>query len=400
MVMLNGCAMPRSSRDRDGGMAVYDGVSAAYPGVSYALASAAAEELARRYPPAQTTLGVTSDATDFNRDLRAALRALGVSVVPSSSLQVGYTLDLIKDQVPPTCYLQVRTSEGEAFGLVRDLSAYSASPAPELNPGPSPVPVASSDLVDPVRPEPAPSAAPMAVATTAPRAADSESKPSMTSRGIPVRAKATASRIAKRNKVPLSDFCRWNGVTPDAVLEVGRLVHLRDPGPGAVPAARSVPVVATTAVKAPAPEPVPAKSPGSKAEEFQAGAREAGPAKPVEPAPAPVAKDAKAEEIQTSSEPYPYPPVVEEPRAVPEDFPSPWKIGPGSLHGQVQEWAIRAKYRVIWRASRDLEMESTASFNGSFVDAVRQLFSSLHRSGFPLRVTVFQGNNVLEVAED
>lgn len=412
LVLLQGCSM--HSRNRDGdrhGLPVYDGVSAGYPAASYSLASAAAEELARRYVPAQTTLAVASDETDFNRDLRAALRALDFSVVPSGSLQVGYTLDLIKDQVPPTCYLQVRTSEGDGFGMVRDLSAYSAPAAVEPPPASS-RPLESRPLQD--DPVTTPDVASLPASPAVPASASAHEAPLPAAQApvsaptepqsthatmATVRIKSSVSRYAKSKRIAVTDFCRWNQVRPETVLEPGRKVFVESPGKASNQEANrdrpSKPLVESNSrEQSPAGDrasaaPVAMSAPPKPADPVPA-ATPAGSA-PSEPSPV---QDALAE-LSGSK--------VEEPKvvvpAVPEE-PDPWRISPGSLHGQIQVWAIRANYRVIWRASRDLEMQSTASFNGSFVDAIRQIFSSLHRSGFPLRVKVFQGNNVLEVSED
>jgi len=87
--------------------------------------------------------------------------------------------------------------------------------------------------------------------------------------------------------------------------------------------------------------------------------------------------------------------------AAPSAVPAPsWISEPGSLHSQLDSWAIKAQYQLVWKAKHDFELEARAKFDGDFVGAIKQLFSGLHRGGNPLRVTVYQGNNVVEVAED
>jgi LysM repeat protein len=66
--------------------------------------------------------------------------------------------------------------------------------------------------------------------------------------GIPVRVKSTAAKIAKRNKVPVEEFCRLNDVAPHTVIPAGRRVLLHEP---------HEPAVALT----PLPEPARASSP-------------------------------------------------------------------------------------------------------------------------------------------
>lgn len=72
---------------------------------------------------------------------------------------------------------------------------------------------------------------------------------------------------------------------------------------------------------------------------------------------------------------------------------------PGSLQNQLDSWAERAGYQLVWKSSSDLDMEAHASFKGTFVGVIQQLFTGLHKSGHPLRVTLYQNNNVIEVSE-
>jgi hypothetical protein len=76
-----------------------------------------------------------------------------------------------------------------------------------------------------------------------------------------------------------------------------------------------------------------------------------------------------------------------------------WLLTPGSLHVQLEGWAGRAGYQLVWNADTDLDMQSRASFRGNFVAAITQLFEGLHAAGFPLRATLYPANNVLEVSD-
>ncbi|MEG1610707.1 MAG: toxin co-regulated pilus biosynthesis Q family protein, partial [Bilophila sp.] len=82
--------------------------------------------------------------------------------------------------------------------------------------------------------------------------------------------------------------------------------------------------------------------------------------------------------------------------SLPEEI---WTLTPGSLQKQLEGWAGRAGYQLVWKSSSDLDMESRASFKGSFIGAIQQLFQGLHKSGHPLRVTLYQNNSVIEVSE-
>lgn len=425
-MQLQGCVMQTRHVD-NGGMPTYDGVSDTYPGDAQSLAVMAAEELARRYPPGRTTLTLAKTKSTFGQELDATLRAQGFLISAPDSpagIRVGYTLDVIRDETSPTCYLQVRTSDGESFGTVRPLTLGSLSPridAPSVKSSTS-FPLESLPLLDePTIPTPSqvqvhpdrlmkgsgPGAKPGSEPPTVP-AHDA---------GVPVRSKSTAARIAKRNKVPVAEFCRLNNLKPDTVLEAGRMVSLRGPASPAtaqaVPPASSgdrpsKPLASTRPAPAPTPvalpTPVLAPTPVAKPTEASPAA-----AKPVDPTPVsagnPVPASAPAVPVAPAS------PVQEalaelapsqgNSDAAPSAVPAPsWIIEPGSLHSQLDSWAIKAQYQLVWKAKHDFELEARAKFDGDFVGAIKQLFAGLHRGGNPLRVTVYQGNNVVEVAED
>lgn len=72
----------------------------------------------------------------------------------------------------------------------------------------------------------------------------------------------------------------------------------------------------------------------------------------------------------------------------------------GSLFGQLQAWAKQEGYALVWNAPRDYQLEVPASFQGSFLTALQELFKGLNTGGAMLRVTVHQGNHVVEVIGD
>jgi hypothetical protein len=77
-----------------------------------------------------------------------------------------------------------------------------------------------------------------------------------------------------------------------------------------------------------------------------------------------------------------------------------WEITPGSLRGQIHAWTARSGYTLIWNTDRDYEMSSYTAFRGDFLEAAKQFFSGLQRAGYPLRVTIYKGNQTLEITED
>lgn len=77
-----------------------------------------------------------------------------------------------------------------------------------------------------------------------------------------------------------------------------------------------------------------------------------------------------------------------------------WEIQKGSmLRVQMEGWAAVAGYSLIWNAQNDYEMRSYATFSGEFIDAVKNFFAALQANGLALRVTIYQGNKVMEVSE-
>ena len=76
-----------------------------------------------------------------------------------------------------------------------------------------------------------------------------------------------------------------------------------------------------------------------------------------------------------------------------------WQLSQGSLRTQLDVWASRASYQLVWNADTDLDMQSRATFRGNFVAAITQLFEGLHAAGFPLRATLYPSNSVLEVSD-
>ncbi|KAF0234905.1 TcpQ domain-containing protein [Fundidesulfovibrio putealis] len=420
VLCLSGCAM-QGRRAEIGGMPAYDGVTDTYPGDAGPLAKAAADNLAEQYPPGSTSVSLAKVKTPFGNALEAALREKGFSVSSDGNgIAIGYTLDMFQGQTPPTCYLRVRTADGNSFGTVRVVGV--ATPLQAGNPA---SPVESKDLPQEQAVEDRPATTPVA-SSTPPQPHPERMMPVSGGRAAleaargdatPVRSKATAARIAKRNRIQVADFCRWNSVAPESVLEVGRLVYLREPAAGAPaavakaeavaqPVARTAdrpakPLASSQPATAPSPAPVQVSAPEGKP---GAPASAPAPAKATVPAgnsagTPPAVQAALAELTPPSAG------AVE--KVLPEVAAEPtsakvleWAVEPGGVKRQMEEWAVRAKYRLIWRSKRDYVLETPARFGGSYEEAVKDLFTGLQRGGHALRVTIYQGNNVVEVAED
>lgn len=70
------------------------------------------------------------------------------------------------------------------------------------------------------------------------------------------------------------------------------------------------------------------------------------------------------------------------------------------LRDQLGDWATQAGFSLVWNARNDYELQSSATFRGDFVAAIREFFAALASNGLALRVTIYQGNNVMEVSEN
>jgi hypothetical protein len=179
----------------------------------------------------------------------------------------------------------------------------------------------------------------------------------------------TAREVARNHRLNEADFCRWNGIGPSTLLPVAYEVYLREPPEGSVAVAN----VAYSAQNS--GEPANLKHP-------------AGPALPPAVAP-PVPEQPLRREAPSSLQP-----------AAPVPSVASWSIGPGELSSQLQRWANDAGYQMVWRVNRDFEMSSYATFPGGFQEALRGLFTGLGHAGHPLRVTIFEGNRVIEIIEE
>ena len=127
LMLHSGCASMRRGNQVDG---TYDGVSREYPGDAQELAAQVADELASRYPPGLTTLSLAKTNDAFGQDLEAALRTRGFSVAAAdgAGIRITYTLDMIQEHMPLSCYIRVKASDGSVFGSVKEISGIARQP--------------------------------------------------------------------------------------------------------------------------------------------------------------------------------------------------------------------------------------------------------------------------------
>lgn len=371
LASLAGCVQHRV---QDGlALPAYDGVSQDYPDDGQALANQAADALAQKYPPGGTTLALVQTDTYFGSDFEDALRNRGFAVsapaTPESpGILVAYTLDIVQETVPSVCYLQVTTSDGLGFGTTRRLGAKSTRQAP-----------APLDEPFPAQQSP-PAAAPESY--TLPDAAPQALAPSP---GQPQPASGQAPVLPPAAPAPES------GQAP--------VVAASAPAPVSVPTITPQPAEPLPLSSMPPAPPVAttnASAVGLGTQSQSPYLHKEAPASFPELTPSPAAQASASSPSTPTPEPVPVPPEAPPPAEPAET----WGIEPGSLLTQLEDWTSRAQYKLIWKAKHDYEMSAASQFHCDFVEAVKKLFRGLHNSGHALRVTVYQGNNVLEVAED
>ncbi|GKG93851.1 toxin co-regulated pilus biosynthesis Q family protein [uncultured Desulfovibrio sp.] len=399
LLCASGCVMHKS------GPGSFDGLSETYAADAQAFAAQTAEELSRRHAPAHTSVALDRAPGVFGDVLEQKLRADGFAL-GSSGLGVSYRLDTLEtDGTPMRGYVQVACSDGQIFSFTREV--FKGTEPPFSTPVPEEHPLESRPL---------PERAPMA---TAPDQASAAAMPAATPsvKVYPVRRTATAAVVARRSGVPVKDFCRWNQVAPTTTLAKGSPVYLSEPPAGTIPVASTVPAPADVSEGQPAPQavtPAPMPDPVSLPSRAQTSPTlTLGKPKPSEPvAYAPVAVNMPTAPPETVT-PVAEPAVAPAPSAPPVSSAPPtpvaataieavpvWEIHKGEmLRALMEGWAAIAGYSLIWNAQNDYEMRSSANFSGVFVDAVKNFFAALQANGLALRVTIYQGNKVMEVSE-
>ena len=408
-----------------------DTLSADHAGDARALAELAATELTERHAPAHTALRLDRAPGVFGETLEAELRRAGFALVPDGGLGVSYKLDVLRDQGKPLGYAQVSSTDGQLFSISRKLSdapvtytepPSAKAPSSTLEARPLPDPV-SSPGVDPAGQAALPVTESPAKAAAVPPAGAGNVKT------VPVSRTATAAAVARRSGVPVDDFCRWNNVGPNAMLIEGYQVYLSEPPAGTIPVAAENPVPAGVAATLPAPVPASTTLPAHTSAKLSlpsASAPQKADTISYTPMAAPVASPSSATPVvdkpEAVSPVFPAPvttmpsaeaavPVIPASKSLPSDaeiIPADnpaeearsWEIIKGEmLKAQLERWATDAGYSLIWSAHNDYEMQSDSSFTGSFQAAVKAFFGALQSGGHALRVTIYEGNKVMEVSE-
>ena len=412
LLSLTGCAL-RGTYEV-GGVKTADALSETYPADAERFATQAALELSRRYPAGQTGLSLVTVPGMFGTALETNLRGFGFAILPvesSAGVKVGYVHDEITGELQPTGYLQLTTSDGTSFSMVRRLlgglpstpTAPSPVSAPEepapgtpvvLPPSNAPVPPAVPEK--PLRE----SAAQTAAKPAAPTPVAAKNEPSANATIPLITAVRTIIPVGwqyhvhgselRAAVVPYPRNVAWRRALMDLATATDSQVFIDGKGKVVTftPKGMQAPSLPAQQAAALPTEGVSAMRPQSPAvaKALHEAAAETSGAAPV-PAAGP------QPQIAASSVPASTPAVT----IVAEPMLPEWQLTQGSLRAQLEAWTKRADYQLVWSADTDLDMQSRASFRGNFVGAITQLFEGLHAAGFPLTATIYQANNVLEV---
>ena len=409
LLLLTGCAgFPFHGSREVSGVQTADALSETWPADAERFASQAALELSRRYPAGQTGLSLVTVPGQFGTSLEDQLRGHGFAIFPSDSssgVKIGYVLDEIIGEITPTGYLQIRTSDGTAFSMIRKLMgglpSTTAAPAASVSAPEEPVP-GTPVVTPPARtPEPAPAVKevplPEAPQTPVPQtptahkektSGDSRMMPIITAvrTVIPVKWQYSIQGTELRQKqVPYPKNIPWRKALMDMATATDSTVDINAKAVTFTPKGTpSAPALANSTAPSQPESPLVATALADAAATSKS-------------APATTNTLETPATPQVEAAPIPASPavtIVAEPVSLPE-----WRLSQGSLRTQLDVWANRASWQLIWNADTDLDMQSRATFRGNFIAAVTQLFEGLHAAGFPLRATFYPSNNVLEVSD-
>lgn len=423
LAIMSGLFLPGCMAAAKQETASFDALSERYASDAEALAVSAAREISDRHT-SYVPISVDAAPGAFGTALERELRNNGMTLVDSGGVRLSYKLDVTQQDGKPLGYAEISSSDGKLLCFTRNLGEmrYTAAPSggasssSQVESRPLPDPAVStakagSPIIGggkPVEPEKAESAVPSEPVAVA-------ESPVKT---VAVTKSGTAATVARRYGVPVKDFCRWNNVGAGATLITGYQVYLSEPPAGTIPVAAENPVPAGVAAGTPEaslPAPVPASTTLPAHTSAKLSLPSAAPQK-VEtktisytPVAAPVTPPALPAPVPTST---PSGDTAAVPASLPADaeiipVSNPagmgvrsWEIVKGEmLKAQLERWATDAGYTLIWSAHNDYEMQSNSTFNGSFQAAVKAFFGALQSNGHALRVTIFEGNNVMEVSE-
>lgn len=76
-----------------------------------------------------------------------------------------------------------------------------------------------------------------------------------------------------------------------------------------------------------------------------------------------------------------------------------WELRPGGLKSQLDAWAEKAKYQVVWKSPDDFLISTDSTLNGNFPEVVQQVVDGMHETGSTIAVKIYEGNHTVVVTE-
>jgi len=79
-------------------------------------------------------------------------------------------------------------------------------------------------------------------------------------------------------------------------------------------------------------------------------------------------------------------------------LPQRWQLRRDALlHEELADWAGRAGWQLRWQPGVTWQVAADSSFSGEFPDAIASVIESLYLEGRPVRLVLWEGNQVAEV---
>jgi len=377
----------------------FDGVSSVHPAAIGPIARDAARLLAGFFPPGSTTLSVDT-GSPFGKALEDALRQRGF-MVSASGVPIRYQLDMLNGAVG-ICYLTLRLPDGktisQSYSLHGGQVVANSAVAAATNGLPFMEPREPSVHSVPLPPPPPPVAEPSVQLELVSPAASSLGSGmtrivtvAVRQNGLPVPG-ATVQFDGSQAYPNLRTVLRRADADGRIILNGLQIRDISVPLTAMINGQHRVqfylasppPLTTNVAPALAALNPEPAATPALVLAPLILPALE------PEPLSAPIVVESPAPPPLIAVPYFPLPVAIEE----------SWTVSPGLLREQIAGWASQAGYQLIWKASSDFDLFSGATFRGSFITAVEELFTRLHVHGNPLRVEIYESNQVIEVNED
>jgi len=95
---------------------------------------------------------------------------------------------------------------------------------------------------------------------------------------------------------------------------------------------------------------------------------------------------------------------VRVPDGVADSVPKPkarWQLRKGALvHEELRVWAQLAGWEFRWHPGMTWNVVADTAFPGEFADAISRVIEALYREGHPVRLVLWEGNQVAEVVSN